>query len=141
MKKPLTPNAKRLRNNSTEAEKYFWYVLQNKNLGVKFRRQAIIGQYIVDFVCFERKLVVEVDGGQHAQSEHDSTRDQWLMEQGFEILRFWNHDVLGNRDGVLQEIVKHLKSPSLSLPTRGREFALSKLSGNKEDNEIRNKNF
>ncbi len=64
MKKPLAPNAKRLRSNSTEAEKYLWYVLRNKNLEVKFRRQSVIGQCIVDFVCFERKLVVEVDGGQ-----------------------------------------------------------------------------
>jgi len=112
-----------LRSNSTEAEKYLWYVLRNKNLGVKFRRQAVIGQFIVDFVCFESKMVVEVDGGQHAQTEHDNVRDQWLISQGFETLRFWNHDVLGNRDGVLQKIVEHLKSPSLTLPTGGRECA------------------
>ncbi|MDD5465772.1 MAG: DUF559 domain-containing protein [Candidatus Omnitrophica bacterium] len=122
MKKLLTPNAKRLRNNPTEAEKYLWYMFRNKNLGVKFRRQTVIGKFIVDFVCFENKLIVEIDGGQHAQSEYDSARDQWLREQGFKILRFWNHDVLGKRDGVLQKIVEHLKStPSLALPTRGRE--------------------
>ena len=121
MKNPLTPNAKRLRNNSTEAEKYLWYMLRNKNLGVKFRRQAVIGQFIVDFVCFENKVIVEVDGGQHAQSEHDNARDQWFRDQGFKILRFWNHDVFGNRDGVLEKIIGHLKSPpSLALPTRGR---------------------
>ncbi len=123
MKKPLTVNAKRLRSNSTEAEKYLWYMLKNKNLGVKFRRQAVIGKYIVDFSCFEIKLVIEVDGGQHARSENDNARDQWLMEQGFNVLRFWNNDVLGNRDGVLEKIVKYLKfSPSLTLPTGGREL-------------------
>ena len=63
---------------------------------------------IVDFACLERELVVEVDGGQHAQRENDNLRDQWLMEQGFKILRFWNNDVLRNRDGVLEKIVEHL---------------------------------
>ena len=135
MRKPLTPNAKRLRSNSTEAEKYLWYMLRNKNLGVKFRRQVAIDRHIVDFACFERKIVIEVDGGQHAQSEQDNIRDQWLAGQGFKILRFWNHDVLVNRDGVLEKIVEHLNPPSLALPTRGREYC------NRKDNEIKNKNF
>ena len=82
-------------------------------------------------------MVVEVDGGQHAQTEHDNARDQWLMSQGFKILRFWNYDVLENRDGVLQKIIEHLKSPSLALPTRGRELVFSKLSVNKEDSKIK----
>ena len=111
MRKALTPVARKLRNDPTEAEKHLWCVLRSRNLGVKFRRQAIIGPYIVDFVCFERKLVIEVDGGQHDQSWRDIPRDEWLRGQGFEILRFWNHDVLGNRDEVLQKIVEHLKSP------------------------------
>lgn len=111
MRETLTSVARELRNNLTEAEKYFWYVLRNKNLGVKFRRQAVIGRYIVDFVCFERELIIELDGGQHAQSQDDKERDQWFQGQGFKILRFWNHDALGNRDGVLQEIVEHLKLP------------------------------
>lgn len=120
LKKPLTTLSRKLRNNSTEAEKYLWYVLRDENLGVKFRRQAVIGRFIVDFACFESKLVVEVDGGQHVRSEQDSARGQWLREQGFEILRFWNNDVLENREGVLQKIVEHLKSsPSLALPTKG----------------------
>ena len=67
MKKELTQTARKLRNNLTEVEKYLWYELRRKNLGVKFRRQDIIGRYIVDFVCFEKKLIIEVDGGQHAQ--------------------------------------------------------------------------
>ena len=119
LKKTLTPIAKKLRNNSTEAEKYLWYVLRLENLGVKFRRQAVIGRCIVDFVCFEKKLVVEVDGGQHAQSWEDHVRDRWLMGQGFEIIRFWNHDVLRNREGVLQRIVDCLYSPLPNPPHEG----------------------
>ncbi len=109
MKRALTPTARKLRNDLTEAEKHLWYVLRLENLGVKFRRQAVIGRYIVDFVCFEKKLIVEVDGGQHADSQRDNVRDQWLAAQGFEILRFWNNDVLGNRDGVLRKIVEVLQ--------------------------------
>jgi len=129
LKKGLTRTARELRNNLTEAEKYLWYVLRVKNLGNKFRRQAVIGRYIVDFVCFEKKLIVEVDGGQHAESEKDKVRDQWLNGQGFEILRFWNHDVLWNRDSVWQKIVDCLNSPSLTLPTRGRELIKKEAPG------------
>ncbi len=64
-----------MRNNPTESEKYLWYMLRLKNVGVKFRRQGVIGQYIVDFVCFERKLIIEVDGSQHADSEDDRGRE------------------------------------------------------------------
>ena len=120
MKDALTSVAIRLRNNSTEAEKYLWQALRSDGRGVKFRRQAVIGPYIVDFVCFEKKLVVEVDGGQHFQNQNDSIRDKWLSSQGFGILRLWNNDVLENLDGVLQKIKEYLNSPSLSLPTRGR---------------------
>lgn len=89
-------------------------------MGVKFRRQSIIGEYIVDFVCFEKRLIVEVDGGQPADSDADKKRDQWMAEQGFKVLRFWNNEVLGNRSGVLERINDVLSPPSLSLPTRGR---------------------
>ena len=83
-------------------------MLRCKNLGFKFRRQAVIGRHIVDFACYERKLIIEVDGGQHAGSWSDKVRDQWLREQGFEILRFWNNDVLRNREGVLGKILERL---------------------------------
>jgi len=119
LKKSLIPIAKKLRTNSTEAENYLWYQLRLKNLGAKFRRQAVIGQYIVDFACFERKLVIEIDGGQHALNQQDKERDQWLQGQGFEILRFWNHDVLKNREGVLQKINERLKSPLPNPPHKG----------------------
>ena len=108
MKRPLTYNARKLRNNLTEVEKYIWQELRLHNFGVKFRRQAVIGRYIVDFVCFERKLIVEIDGGQHADSQEDKVREQWLSDQGFQILRFWNSEVLENREGVLQKIYECL---------------------------------
>jgi very-short-patch-repair endonuclease len=106
--------ARSLRNNPTEAEKYLWYVLRLKNAGVKFRRQAVIGRYVVDFVCFERKLIVEVDGGQHADDQDDKVRDAWFKDQGYVILRFWNNDVLGNREEVLKIIKKQMEMPHIT---------------------------
>ena len=108
MKESLEEIARGLRNNLTDAEKYLWYKLRCNNLGAKFRRQGVIGCYIVDFVCYEKKLIIEVDGGQHMLNSKDNKRDQWLNEQGFKVVRFWNNDVLGNRDGVLQRIIEHL---------------------------------
>jgi very-short-patch-repair endonuclease len=100
--------ARFLRKQSTDAEKLLWRYLRAKQLGnVKFRRQALIGKYIVDFVCFSRKLIIELDGGHHAQPKeklYDQQRDDWLQEQGFKILRFWNCDVLGNIEGVIETI-------------------------------------
>ena len=119
MAKGLTQTARELRNNPTEAEKYLWYMLRFKNLGVKFRRQAVIGSYIVDFVCFKKKVIIEADGGQHADSQADKVRDLWFREQGFKIIRFWNYDILGNRDGVLQRIVEYLECPLPNPPHKG----------------------
>ena len=103
--------ARALRARPTDAERKLWEVLRNQQLaGHKFRRQAPIGRYIADFVCFERKLVVEVDGGQHAiDTEKDAARTAWLKFQGFCVLRFWNNDVLGNTEGVVQTICKALE--------------------------------
>lgn len=100
--------ARKLRKNLTEAEKFLWYVLRVNNLRVKFRRQAPIGNYIVDFVCYDKKLVVELDGGQHFESKNDKERDGWLRSQGFNVLRFWNNEVLENRDGVVLKIMGYL---------------------------------
>ncbi len=86
-------------------------MLRQKNLGVKFRRQAVIGCYIVDFVCFEKCLVIEIDGGQHIDNASDKIRDRWLRAEGFRALRFWNDDVLKNRDGILQIIIEQLEFP------------------------------
>ena len=114
LKTTLTQAAGQWRNNLTEAEQYLWYVLRMENLGVKFRRQAGIGRYIVDFVCYEKKRIVEVDGGQHAESKADRIRDEWIRKEGFKILRFWNNDVLKNSDGVMPIIIEQLTPPSLT---------------------------
>jgi very-short-patch-repair endonuclease len=88
--------ARALRNNPTEIEKLLWRRLRMWQLdGYKFRRQQPLGNYIVDFVCLEKRLIVELDGGQHAeQSDYDARRDAWLSQQDFSVLRFWNNDVL-----------------------------------------------
>jgi very-short-patch-repair endonuclease len=101
--------ARNLRKQSTEAEKLLWKNLRAKQLeGLKFRRQQPIGNYIIDFVCFEKGLVIELDGGQHVlEKEKDMIRDQWLSAEGFRILRFWNTEVLTNTAGVLETIRKH----------------------------------
>jgi len=98
--------AKNLRKKSTDAERLLWRHLRAKQLeGFKFRRQQPIGNYVVDFVCFENRIVIEVDGGQHAiEKEKDSERTKWLESQGFKILRFWNNEVLMNIEGVLEVI-------------------------------------
>ena len=95
----------------TAAERLLWQSLRGRTLGAKFRRQASIGPYVVDFVSFERNLVIEVDGGQHADCEGDLERDAWLTRHGYCVLRFWNHEVLKNRTGVLEMIASHLSDP------------------------------
>ena len=107
---PLLQHARQLRKDSTEAERLLWTRVRTSRLdGHKFRRQQPIGPYIVDFVCFEAKLVLELDGGQHVQAETtDRARDTWLRAQGFRVLRFWNNDVMENLDGVLARIMENL---------------------------------
>ncbi len=109
--KKIVAIARKLRHDLTDAEKYLWYCLQNKNLGgLKFRKQSPIGKYIVDFVCFEKKVVIEIDGGQHAANKAaDAIRDEWLSSQGFKILRFWNNEIMQNRDAALQKILDATK--------------------------------
>ncbi|MBA7510003.1 hypothetical protein ES705_01977 [subsurface metagenome] len=123
--KKLVNTGRDLRKNSTEVERYLWrYLRRNQLEGFKFRRQQPIGRYIVDFVNFKRKIVIEVDGGQHAiGSRKDRKRDKWLREEGFEVLRFWDNDVLKNIEGVLEVIRdKLLLSPHLNpLPQGERE--------------------
>jgi very-short-patch-repair endonuclease len=97
----------------TEAERRLWYFLRaHRFKGMKFKRQAPIGRYIVDFVSFQRRLVVEVDGGQHADSESDGRRTRWLEYQGFRVMRFWNNEVLSNTAGVLDAIMTAAANPS-----------------------------
>ena len=103
--------AKILRKNMTNAERILWQRLRNRQLGgFKFRRQKPMGPYIVDFVCLEKKIIVEVDGGQHAQQiSADTAREDSLRKMGYKILRFWNHDVLSDTNAVLERILEDLK--------------------------------
>jgi len=101
--------ARRLRKNRTDAECKLWSRLRRKQLeGVRFRQQAPIGRFVVDFLCPEALLIVEVDGSQHL-GEKDRVRDEWLTGEGYRVLRFWNNDVLKNTDGVVTAIFDVLK--------------------------------
>ena len=104
-----TGRARRLRSDATDAERALWRRLRSRSLdGHKFVRQEPIGPYTVDFICREARLVIEVDGGQHADNRHDVVRDQWLTNHNYRILRFWNNDVLSNVAGVLETIATAL---------------------------------
>jgi very-short-patch-repair endonuclease len=104
-----TERARRLRRDSTDAEIALWYRLRSRGLGGhKFVRQEPIGPFTVDFICREARLVIEVDGGQHADNSRDAVRDKWLADRNYRILRFWNNDVLGNMTGVLETIATAL---------------------------------
>jgi very-short-patch-repair endonuclease len=95
-----------MRHVATGAEKKLWRLLRSRQLDAfKFRRHVPIGNYIVDFVCHEKRLIVEADGGQHAENAKDTERDCWLIEAGYRVLRFWNNDVLKNPNGVLEAIL------------------------------------
>ena len=96
----------------TVAERKLWSVLRNRQLeGAKFRRQQPIGPFIADFVCQERRLIVEADGGQHVENEADARRTTFLESKGYRVLRFWNNDILANLDGVAQLITSALSTP------------------------------
>ncbi|MDR2876352.1 MAG: DUF559 domain-containing protein [Methylobacillus sp.] len=103
--------AKHLRQSMTDAEHLLWRHLRGHHLGAKFKRQQPIGRYVVDFVCFESKLIVEVDGGQHLENVSDEHRDAWLRDQEFKVLRFWNNQVLKETEAVLEKIYEEV-SPS-----------------------------
>ena len=115
--------ARRLRHQQTDAEWKLWSRLRARQIdGAKFRRQHPIGRYIADFCCWERKLVVELDGSQHiGQAKADQRRTAFLRQQGYKVLRFWDNDVLLNTDAVLQQIAEALTDPHPSpLPLRER---------------------
>ena len=102
--------ARRLRVNQTDAEIVLWNRLRNRQIdGHKFVRQEPIAGYICDFVCREKSLVIEVDGGQHSESEDDVARDRRLRDEGYRVLRFWNNEVLGNIEGVLLNLQRELR--------------------------------
>ena len=111
MKERLIKFAKSMRRQPTNAEAIIWATLRGARMqDLKFKRQQPIGAYIVDFVCFECGLVVEIDGGQHAEDvSADQHRSQWLQSQGFRVLRFWNNEVIERRDDVLESIIRALR--------------------------------
>jgi len=119
----LVNTAKTLRKSQTDAEKLLWKHLRAKQMeGLKFRRQQPIGNYVIDFICLEKSLVIEVDGGQHADNKKDKGRDAWLKSEGFKVLRFWNNEVLTNMKGVLEVIRENsLNHPPLTPPLKGGE--------------------
>jgi len=129
-----TKHARNLRKDATLPERKLWRVLRDKQLGGhRFRRQHPLGDYFVDLVCVERMLIIELDGGQHAdQEEYDARRSAWLESQGYKVLRFWNNDVMGNIEGVVAMVAAALERSLLppSQPSRLKgESALSELDG------------
>jgi very-short-patch-repair endonuclease len=107
-----TDRARQLRSLLTEAESFLWMHLRYRQIGgYKFRRQHPVGRYIVDFACLEKNLIIEVDGGQHAQQvEDDNARTEELQSHGFQVLRFWNNQILREIDSVKAAILEVLES-------------------------------
>lgn len=124
-------NAQRLRRTMTDAERKLWSALRNRQLaGAKFRSQQPIGPFIVDFACHEHRLVIEADGGQHAENAADGARTAFLQSKGYRVLRFWNNDILTNLHGVAEVIATELRTPHPARasrespsPSRGEGFA------------------
>jgi very-short-patch-repair endonuclease len=110
-----TARARSLRSAMTDAERAMWFLLRSRRFsGFKFRRQVPVGPYVADFLCFERRLVVECDGSQHAENARDARRDAWFAANGFRTLRFWNHDVLNDRDVVADTLFAALSPDAFS---------------------------
>ncbi|PTD16984.1 endonuclease domain-containing protein [Sphingomonas fennica] len=110
VRRQISPHAARLRRDMTDVERKLWLAVRNRRLnGFKFRRQATVGPFIVDFLCIEAWLIVELDGGQHGEAA-DAPRTAYLEARGFRVLRFWNNDVIESFDGVLERIGHALAS-------------------------------
>jgi very-short-patch-repair endonuclease len=110
--------ARELRRDMTEAEQRLWFHLRRRRLGgFRFRRQHPVGPFVVDFICIERRLIVEVDGSQHLESAADQVRDAWLQRRGFRLIRCWNHDVLERTEQVLAAILDALGEASPIRPS------------------------
>ena len=127
-----TSLARQLRKNSTRAERKLWRYLRLRSLaGFKFVRQQPIGPYVVDFVCREQRLVIEVDGSQHADNRRDAVRDRWLAAHRYRVLRFWNNEVLGNIEGVWDTIFAAASAAAPPhpdpLPARGERELPSRM--------------
>lgn len=115
--RPSTAKARTLRRKFTDAEQKLWNHLRGRQISCeKFRRQQPLGRYVVDFVCLEKKLIVEVDGGHHAASAYDEERTSWLESEGFRVVRFWNNEVLGDIASVLDAIYRELERDGINHP-------------------------
>jgi very-short-patch-repair endonuclease len=118
-----TSRARALRSSLTNAERKLWYALRDRRfVNFKFRRQVPVGPFFADFVCYDARVVIEVDGGQHAESSSDERRDRWFAANDFLVLRFWNNDVLSNLEGVLTVLLESLqdRTPHPPPAQRGR---------------------
>ncbi len=108
----IIQRARTLRKNMTKQERILWQFLRKKSINnLKFRRQYPIGKYIVDFICNEKKIIIEIDGGQHNEVKniaYDKERTKYLESKGYKVIRFWNNDIDNNIEGVYQEILKFL---------------------------------
>ena len=119
----LTSRARALRGRMTDAERKLWFALRDRRFAnFKFRRQVPVGPFIADFICYAARLVIEVDGGQHADSSRDQRRDRWFAANDFLVLRFWNNEVLSNLEGVLTAVLDtlHARTPHPARAARGR---------------------
>ncbi|RJG56664.1 DUF559 domain-containing protein [Sphingobium terrigena] len=116
-----TARARALRNNATDAERVLWQAISARKLsGIRFNRQVPVGPFICDFVARSIGLVIEVDGGQHDDAV-DAERTRYIEAQGFRVIRFWNNDVLGNLDGVIEDIMRVVADMPSPDPSRRRE--------------------
>jgi len=110
---PLQSRARTMRKSPTPAEQALWYLLRDRRFsGHKFRRQVPLGPFIADFLSYDAQLIVEADGGQHADNPYDEARTRWLEAQGFRVLRFWNHEILTQRESVADRLFLALANPS-----------------------------
>ncbi len=138
MKLALTGTARKLRSETTDAESRLWNALRNRQMnGFKFKRQVPFGRYIADFICVEAKLIIEADGGQHAQQvETDEIRSKYLEAGGYRVLRFWKNAVIQNLEGALETIARELakKTPSPRPSPQGERELPAALSLRREVN-------
>ena len=136
----LLRKCRELRKNETDAEKLLWNLLRDRQLGnAKFRRQHPLGPFVLDFYCHEEKLGIEIDGGQHAESDqalYDAKRTQKLEAEGVKVFRFWDNDVLANTEGVLERILNALTSLTPSLSHRERGMIEFEIFEPKNDQEV-----
>jgi very-short-patch-repair endonuclease len=118
---PLQSRARTMRKTPTPAERALWYLLRDRRFsGHKFRRQVPVGPFIADFLNYDARLIIEADGGQHADNASDEARTRWLEAQGFRVLRFWNHEILTQRETVAKRLFLELANPSPRSPLASR---------------------